>query len=122
MLGFWTFDWVSPLEMGEEGQTSFGPITLGNSLKWSGGEDSTEFQVFLRPEQVRINPSACDTGVIVRDIQNYGSHQWVEVVSCSSGESLLAQVEAFASFEETQSVSVDFVGLHTPVIFPSATH
>ena len=91
------------------GQTNFGLI------KWSGSHCGEK--VFLRPEQVKLNLRSYETGVYVRNIQNYGSHQLVEVVSRSSGEPLLSKAETFDNLELNQPVEVDFIGVREPVFF-----
>ncbi len=113
------------------GETQFGPIHWVE--KWEEREQGLEERepqeeleknkIFIRPEQVQIEkaPQGKKRGdFYVKNIQNYGAYQLVEVYSLKSGESLLVQFNSGQNKGEElkiqQRVTIHFCNIRLPVL------
>ena len=68
---------------------------------------------------MKLNGESEETGLYVGHIQDYGSHQLVEIFSRESGECLLVYVDVTQELRPNQYVTVQLDKVKTPVLFES---
>lgn len=115
---------ISAKRIEKKWHTAFGKISCNSepnqratqSLENNHGKN----QIFIRPEEVRVNQSSCLQRFQVIRRQDFGAHQILTIQDEESKEILLAQVSQDTLIKERDFVSVGLSPL-SQNLFPQAT-